>query len=130
MSRRGLNAAPAVVGHRVYISHGEDNIDNTNFGRIECIDGRGTGNITATNSIWRVDGVKAGYTGLLIQDGILYVVADTGRLHAYDSESGEELWHYSLGTVGKGSPIWADGKTVCNGSEWQHSYSPTISREV
>ena len=110
MSRRGLNAAPAVVGHRVYISHGEDNIDNTNFGRIECIDGRGTGNITATNSLWRVDGVKAGYTGLLVQNGILYVVADTGRLHAYDSESGEELWHYSLGTVGKGSPIWADGK--------------------
>lgn len=110
MSRRGLNAAPAVVGHRVYISHGEDNIDNTRFGRIECIDGRGTGDITKTNSIWRVDGIKAGYTGLLVQDGILYVVADTGRMYAYDSESGDELWNYSLGTVGKGSPVWADGK--------------------
>jgi outer membrane protein assembly factor BamB len=110
MSRRGLNAAPVVVGHRVYISHGEDNIDNLEFGRVECIDGRGTGNITATNSIWRVDGVKAGYTGLLEKDGILYLVADTGRLHAYDSQSGEELWYYSIGTVGKGSPIWADGK--------------------
>ena len=110
MSRRGLNAAPAVVGHRVYISHGEDNIDNTKFGRIECIDGRGQGDITATNSLWRVDGIKAGYTGLLVQDGILYVVADTGRMYAYDSESGEALWDYSLGTVGKGSPIWADGK--------------------
>lgn len=110
MSRRGLNAAPAVVGHRVYISHGEDNIDNTNFGRIECIDGRGSGDITETNSLWRVDGVKAGYTGLLAHDGILYVVADTGRLYAYDAENGDELWDYSLGTVGKGSPIWADGK--------------------
>lgn len=110
MSRRGLNAAPAVVGHRVYISHGEDNIDNTKFGRIECIDGRGSGDITETNSLWRVDGIKAGYTGLLVQDGILYVVADTGRMYAYDSESGEKLWDYSLGTVGKGSPIWADGK--------------------
>jgi len=110
MSRRGLNAAPAVVGHRVYISHGEDNIDTTNFGRIECIDGRGKGDITATNSIWRVDGIKAGYTGLLVNDGILYVVADTGRLYAYDSESGKALWDYSLGTVGKGSPVWADGK--------------------
>ncbi len=110
MSRRGLNAAPAVVGHRVYISHGEDNIDNTKFGRIECIDGRGKGDITKTNSLWRLDGIKAGYTGLLVQDGILYVVADTGRLYAYDSESGDPLWDYSLGTVGKGSPIWADGK--------------------
>ena len=110
MSRRGLNAAPVVVGHRVYISHGEDNIDTTRFGRIECIDGRGKGDITDTNSIWRVDGIKAGYTGLLEKDGILYVVADTGRMYAYDSETGDALWDYSLGTVGKGSPIWADGK--------------------
>ena len=110
MSRRGLNASPTVNGHRVYISHGEDNIDNTNFGRIQCIDGRGSGNITETGSIWRVDGIKAGYTGLLVKDGILYVVADTGRLHAFDSESGEELWDHSLGTVGKGSPVWADGR--------------------
>ena len=110
MSRRGLNASPAIDGHLVYISHGEDNIDNIEFGRIECIDGRGNGDITKTNSVWRVDGIKAGYTGLLVKDGILYVVADTGRLYAYDSKSGEELWSYSLGTVGKGSPIWADGK--------------------
>ena len=110
MSKRGLNASPAVDGNLVYISHGEDNIDNTSFGRIQCIDGRGTGDITETNSVWRVDGVKAGYTGLLVKDNILYVVTDTGRLYAYDSSAGEELWNYSLGTVGKGSPIWADGK--------------------
>ncbi len=110
MSRRGLNATPVVVGHRVYISHGEDNIDTTKFGRVECIDARGSGDITDTNSIWRVDGIKAGYTGLLEKDGILYVVADTGRLYAFDSANGDRLWSYSLGTVGKGSPIWADGK--------------------
>lgn len=110
MSKRGLNASPVVDGNHVYISHGEDNIDNREFGRIECIDARGTGDITATNSVWRHDGIKAGYTALLVQDGIMYVIADTGKLHAYDSKTGEDLWEYSLGTVGKGSPIWADGK--------------------
>ena len=94
----------------VYISHGEDNIDSLDFGRIECIDARGSGDITKTNSVWRHDGIKAGYTALLVKDGIMYVIADTGKLHAFDAKSGEELWDYSLGTVGKGSPIWADGK--------------------
>jgi outer membrane protein assembly factor BamB len=110
MSRRGLNASAVVDGNHVFISHGEDNIDNSEFGRIQSIDATGRGDITESHSVWRVDGVKAGYTGLIVHDGILYVVADTGKLYAYDSKTGKELWTHSLGTVGKGSPVWADGK--------------------
>lgn len=110
MSKRGLNATPVVDGNMVYISHGEDNIDNLEFGRVQCIDARGTGDITETNSVWRIDGIKAGYTALVVKDGVLYVVADTGKLHAFDSKTGEELWEHPLGTVGKGSPVIADGK--------------------
>jgi len=110
MSKRGLNASPVVAGNRVYISHGEDNIDSTSFGRVQCIDATGNGDVTETHGVWRVDGIKAGYTGLLIKDGILYVVADTGKLYALDAETGEQLWVYEVGTVGKGSPVWADGK--------------------
>lgn len=110
MSKRGLNATPVVDGNMVYISHGEDNIDTNEFGRVQCIDARGTGDITETNGVWRKDGIKAGYTALVVHDGVLYVVADTGKLHAFDSKTGEELWDYTLGTVGKGSPVIADGK--------------------
>jgi outer membrane protein assembly factor BamB len=110
MSRRGLNATPVVDGKYVYMSHGEDNIDNNLFGRVQCIDATGRGDITDTHGVWRVDDIKVGYTGLLVKDGILYVVTDTGGLVAFDSGSGERLWEYKLGTVGKGSPVWADGK--------------------
>lgn len=110
MSKRGLNASPVVEGNHVFISHGEDNIDTVDFGRVQCIDATGEGDITETHSVWRVDSVKAGYAGLLVKDGILYVVADTGNMHAYDSKTGKELWVHNLGTVGKGSPVWADGK--------------------
>ncbi|QDU80920.1 outer membrane biogenesis protein BamB [Polystyrenella longa] len=110
MSKRGLNASPVADGNLVYISHGEDNIDTTEFGRIQCIDATGKGNITETGSVWRVDNIKAGYASLLVKDGILYVVADTGKLYAFDSKDGKQLWVHNLGTVGKGSPIWADGK--------------------
>ena len=121
MSLRGLNTTAAVAGNYVLMSHGEDNIDNTEFGRVQCIDATGTGDVTKTHSIWRKDGIKAGYTALVANEGILYVVADLGNLHAYDVKTGEELWQFDLGTVGKGSPIFADGKiyaTEVNGNMW------------
>ncbi len=126
MSRRGLNTTPVVVGDKVFISHGEDNIDNSEFGRVQCIDATGTGDVTDTHGVWRVDGVKAGYTGLLSYDGMLLVVTDTGNLMSFDCESGKELWVHDLGTVGKGSPVWADGKiyaTEVNGHV--HILEPT-----
>ncbi len=120
LSLRGLNSSPVAEGNLVFISHGEDNVDNTEFGRIQCIDATaGTGDITETGGVWRIDGIKAGYTGLLVKDGILYVVADTGNMFAYDSKTGNQLWEHNLGTVGKGSPVWADGKiyvTEVNGN--------------
>ena len=110
MSKRGLNSTPVVEGNLVYISHGEDNNDTTAFGRVQCIDATGTGDVTETHSVWRVDQVKSGYSALLIKDGILYVIADSGVLHAFDSKTGKQLWTYDCGSVGKGSPVWADGK--------------------
>ena len=121
MSRRGLNTTPVIEGDMVYMSHGEDNIDNVEFGRVQCIDATGTGDVTETHSVWRDDGIKAGYTALLVKDGILYVVADVGNMLAFDAQSGDRLWTQDLGTVGKGSPIWADGKiyaTEVNGNVW------------
>jgi len=110
MSKRGLNSSAVSDGKLVFISHGEDNIDKAEFGRIQCIDATGTGDITETHSVWRVDDIKAGYASLLVKDGILYVVTDTGKLLAFDAPTGKALWEHTLGTVGKGSPIWADGK--------------------
>ncbi len=121
MSKRGLNATPVIDGDLVYISHGEDNIDNAEFGRVQCIDATGIGDVTATHGVWRADGIKAGYTALLAKDGIVYVVADIGNMIAFDGKTGDQLWTQDLGTVGKGSPIWADGKiyaTEVNGNVW------------
>lgn len=121
MSLRGLNTTPAVEGNYVYISHGEDNVDNAEFGRVQCIDATGSGDVTETHGVWRKDGLKAGYTAIIANEGIVYVVADLGNMHAYDAKTGEELWLHDLGTVGKGSPVFADGKiyaTEVNGNMW------------
>ena len=121
MSKRGLNASP-VVGPDglVYITHGEDNIDTTEggLGRVQCLDptlggddlARGDLTDDPKASVWRKNGVKAGYTAPVLHDGTLYVVTDIGKLEAFDAAGGERLWEFTLGTVGKGSPVWADGK--------------------
>ena len=110
VSQGPLNASVVVDGTRVYASHNRENTDTTVMGRVVCIDGTGTGDITKTHELWRVDGIEAGYSSPAIADGRLYVVDSAANLHCLDGETGEVHWTHSLGTVGKGSPVVADGK--------------------
>ena len=117
LSRRGLNAAVVVGGDRVYASHGEENVDGNTMGRVVCIDGGGRGDVTETHELWRYD-VLSGYASPALADGVLYVIDNSGNLHALDAGSGQRRWHRNLGTVGRGSPVAADGKlyaTTVNG---------------
>ncbi len=110
VSQGPLNASVVVDGTRVYASHNRENTDTTVIGRVVCIDGTGTGDITETHELWRVDGIEAGYSSPAIADGRLYVVDSSANLHCLNGETGEVHWTHSLGTVGKGSPVVADGK--------------------
>ena len=110
VSQGPLNASVVVDGTRVYATHNRENTDTTVMGRVVCIDGTGTGDITKTHELWRVDGIEAGYSSPAIADGRLYVVDSSANLHCLNGETGEVHWTHSLGTVGKGSPVVADGK--------------------
>ena len=110
VSQGPLNASVVVDGTRVYASHNRENTDTTVMGRVVCIDGTGTGNITETHELWRVDGIEAGYSSPAIAGGRLYVVDSAANLHCLNGETGAVHWTHSLGTVGKGSPVVADGK--------------------
>ena len=110
VSQGPLNASVVVDGTRVYASHNRENTDTTVIGRVVCIDGTGTGDITKSHELWRVDGIEAGYSSPAIADGRLYVVDSSANLHCLNGETGAVHWTHSLGTVGKGSPVVADGK--------------------
>ncbi len=118
-SKEAVHTSPVVEGNKVYICHSEENFDNTVMGAVLCIDGTGKGDVTKTHRVWRTDGVQSGYVSPMIHDGRLYVVTNAGNLLALDAGTGKEYWKFNLGTVGKGSPVWADGKifaTEVNGS--------------
>ena len=110
VSQGPLNASVVVDGTQVYATHNRENTDTTVMGRVVCIDGTGTGDITKTHELWRVDGIEAGYSSPAIADGRLYVVDSSANLHCLNGETGAVHWTHSLGTVGKGSPVVADGK--------------------
>jgi len=110
LSKRGINTSVAVGGTKVYAAHSEENMDEASQGRVVCIDGTGTGDITKTGEIWRADKIGVGFSSPLLHDGILYAVDNSAVLYAFDAAGGQTLWQQHLGTVGKGSPVWADGK--------------------
>ena len=109
-SKRGLNVTPIVHGNRVIIAHSEENWDNTEMGRVSCIEGTLSGDITSTGEVWRADGLGVGYSSPAYANGRVYVVDNSANLFCLEVASGEKQWEYSLGRVGKGSPVvTADG---------------------
>ena len=110
LSKRGINTSVIVSGTRVYATHSEENLDTTKMGRVVCIDATGQGDVSKTHEVWRADGIGVGYASPTINDGLLFVVDNSANMQCLNANTGELLWEHSIGTVGKGSPVWADGK--------------------
>ncbi len=107
-----VNSSPIVDGNRIYICHGEENLQSADRGKVICFDGAaikdGTPKVIWENN----DAVMAGYTSPLLADGKLYVCDDTARMFCFDAQSGKSLWRkpYKYGRLSRGSPVMADGK--------------------
>jgi outer membrane protein assembly factor BamB len=108
---RSINSSPVVEGTRVYITHGEENVDTNEKGRVVCVDA-GQVDKGQPRLVWKANNIKAGYASPIIHDGRLYVADDTARLYCLDADTGKPLWRrpYKYGTAAKGSPVWGDGK--------------------
>jgi len=117
LSKRGINTSVSVVGDTVYATHSEENVDDGTMGRIVALDATASGDLTTANERWRAP-IGAGFSSAVIHDGRMYVVDNSANLHVLDAATGEHLWELNVGRVGKGSPVWADGKlylTTVNG---------------
>ena len=111
LTKAGINVTVAVDGDTVFASHSEENVDTPGaMGRLVAIDATGKGDVTKTHERWRSDEVGSGFSSPMVHGGVVYSVDNSANLFALDARTGRRLWRHKLGTVGKGSPVWADGK--------------------
>ena len=61
--------------------------------------------IGKSGAIWRIDGLAVGYCSPALARDRLYVVTNSASLVALDASDGRRIWEYSIGRVGKGSPV-------------------------
>jgi outer membrane protein assembly factor BamB len=128
MSRRGLNLSPVVVGNRVYMAQGEENLDNMTAGSLVCFRAGGTGDITKTNEIWHILKDLASKSSPVVVGGRVYSADDSGNLYIADAETGRLIGGKPvklIGTIVRSTPLFADGKLyLCSTTAW-HVMQPT-----
>jgi outer membrane protein assembly factor BamB len=128
MSPRGLNLSPNIVGDKIYMAQGEENLDRKSAGSLVCFKADGTDDTTDKNEIWRMTNVLASKSSPLVVDGRVYCADDLGNLYIVDAETGKLVGNKSvklIGTIVRSSPLYADGKIyLCTTTAW-HVLQPT-----
>ncbi len=110
VSLRGLNTPPVVVNNMVLCGHSEENLDSTKMGALFAIDGSKPGNITKSGEIWRTTEEFIGRTQPVVVENRVYSIDDSGNFFVNDLKTGKIVGKQKLGTMGRGSPLYADGK--------------------
>jgi outer membrane protein assembly factor BamB len=110
VSQRGLNTAALVIGSDVIVTHSEENMGVSEMGMLAAVPVASKGALTDKDARWLVRGVQAGYASPLTDGQRIYVLDNGGVLFAFDAATGKQLWHQTLGTIAKASPVFADGK--------------------
>jgi outer membrane protein assembly factor BamB len=109
LGAKAINTSPVVQGTRVYIAHGEENLDSNVQGRIVCLDAAKVQNKKPA-LVWKVDGITVKFPSPVIADGRLYVCNEGGKMYCLNADTGDTIWTYKYGKSASGSPVLADGK--------------------
>jgi outer membrane protein assembly factor BamB len=124
LGARAMNSGPVVDGNLVYASHGEENLDTNEQGRVICVDASQIEN-GHPKLVWKVNGIKAGFETPILHEGRLYVADDKAMLYCLDAKTGKRIWKFKYGLTARGSPVWADGKIyVCEVASKFHILKP------
>jgi hypothetical protein len=125
-ARAGLNVSPLVTPDgRVFSSHSDENTFGTAMGSAVALDGTKAGDLTDTE-VWRQFQVMAGKSSPILVDERLYMVDDGAKLFVLDAATGDLISRKALGTVMRGTPLYADGKIyLCTNTGRWYILRPT-----
>jgi outer membrane protein assembly factor BamB len=108
-SKHGMNSSVVVQGDKVFATWDLDNFGSNKLGGVACLDGS---KVTdgAPAVVWKDEGIEDGFPTATIVDDTLYCITDNAVLYALDAKTGEEKAHKGMGTIGKASLTYGDGK--------------------
>lgn len=131
VSLRGINAAITFAGNMVLCGHADENLDDTAMGALFALDATKSGNITKTGEIWRNKEEYIGKTGPLVIGDRIYAVDDGGIFYVNDLKTGKHIGKTKIGTMGRGSPVYGDGKIyVVDGNGRWFIFTPDEAKGV
>ena len=132
LSTRGLNVTPLIDGDKVYMGQSEENREGDSMGAVVAVNGtagKNNADITATGELWRDKEVMVGRSGMILLDGRLYSVDDSGNVYIHEAATGKQVGKRIklLGTIMRASLLYADGNIyACSTSAW-HVLKPTAT---
>jgi len=107
-SKRSVNTGVVASGNDVFISHGDENLEGNALGMVAALDGSQKGDLKTTK--WSVVGTEYGFSSPVLDGNRLYQIDGGSTLHAYDKNTGAQLWTLPLSDAQKAPPVMADGK--------------------
>src|SRR5579859_2859288 len=108
-SKHGMNSSCLIKGDLVYGTWDLDNFDSNKLGGVVCLDGSKVEN-GSPKVVWKKEGIEDGFPTITLANDTLYSLTDNAQLFAFDAKTGKENWHKGMGTIGKASLVYADGK--------------------
>ncbi|HYE21646.1 MAG TPA: PQQ-binding-like beta-propeller repeat protein [Tepidisphaeraceae bacterium] len=111
LSKRGTNSTPLVVGDRVIACSSEESSDTSTMGRVACLDLTQIDPAKKTiKEVWRLDALEAGFPSPTTDGKSVFVMDNSGKVHALDVKTGKKQWDQKVGTMAKASLVYGDGK--------------------
>jgi outer membrane protein assembly factor BamB len=60
--------------------------------------------------VWKVTRGVSNKPSILLVDGLIYMIGDTGIASCIDAQTGEQVWQQRIGGEYSASPLYADGR--------------------
>jgi outer membrane protein assembly factor BamB len=79
-------------------------------GQLLAVRTGGNGLITDTHVAWRVKRGVPNKPSILLVDGLIYMIGDTGIASCIDAKTGDQVWQQRIGGEYSASPVYADGR--------------------
>jgi outer membrane protein assembly factor BamB len=79
-------------------------------GQLYAVRTGGKGLLTDSHVAWKVKRGVPNKPSILLVDGLIYMIGDTGIASCIDAKTGEQVWQQRIGGEYSASPVYADGR--------------------